>query len=381
MLLALAWNTTQAQHKSVYSSNGEKTVIEYDSKITLADDDKSIIAISDFGYFRFKKDKREIYIKAEAGGKLAYTYYVHGRKADEAEGKAWFATQLPKLVRRSGFAAEARVARFYKKGGTSAVLTEAKNIESNYARGKYYRYLLKNHPVKDAELTPIVTAIDDNIKSDYEKGKILRHNHQRFLKNEQTANAYVTAVGHIKSDYEKSKALRKALESNLSEKLMTKVLDASMDISSDYEKSKILRSIISKKDLTNKELDKVLTSTAKINSSYEKSKVIRSVLNRNKLSDKQAVKAIDMTKRIGSDYEKSKVLRSLLSKSESTTQFAAILDAVADMGSDYEKAKILIKVGRKLPDNNSKLKDHFTKVAKSIGSDHEYGKVMRSLNR
>lgn len=381
-LLAFSWDIAHTQHQYFHNSNGVKITIDYEGKITLSDDDKDITAISDYGYFRFKKKHREVYIKAEADGKLDRTFYVRGRKkAYEPEGKRWLAAELPKLVRRSGFGAESRVAHFYKKGGTNAVLTETGNIETDYAQHKYFNFLLQNHPVKDSELTGIVQSIGQLIKSDYYKGKILRKNYRTFLKNKQTANAYIEAVATIGSSYEKSKALHKALSSNLPDGLMVKVLDASMDIDSDYEKSKVLRGIASKKRLNEKELDKILESMVRIGSDYEKSKVLKTVLERNRLNDKQMVKTIEVIRKIGSDYERSKVLKSVLKRSSPTVaQFDAILNTTSYIGSDYEKAKILVKVGRMMP-NNTQLKNKFTKVARSINSDHEYGKVMRSLNR
>ena len=361
----------------------KKTVINYEGKITLSDDDKDIIAISDYGFFRFKINRREVFIKAESNGKLSRTFYVRGsKKPYEPEGRAWLAQELLKLVRRSGFGAESRVARFYKKGGTSAVLAEIQNIESDYGQQKYFNYLLQNHPVKDSELKGVVTAIGSTIKSDYYKGKILRKNQRKFLKNDATAEAYITAINSIKSSYEKSKALRKALEGNLPSNLMTKVLDASMNIDSDYEKSKVLRGIANSKQLNDQELDKVLEATNRISSDYEKSKVLRTVLKHNKLNDQQIVKTIETVRKVSSDYESSKILKSVLkASSNSEAQLSAVIKAVTYIGSDYEKGKVLLQVGRLIPNNNTKLKDQFAKAARSISSDHTYGKVMRSLNK
>ena len=216
ILLAFLPTFAQAQHKYIHKSDGKEILVNHEGKITLSDDDKDIVAISDYGFFRFKVNRREVLIKAESGGQLSRTFYVRGRKKPyEPEGRAWLARELPKLVRRGGFGAESRVARFFKKGGTNAVLAEIQNIESDYGQQKYFNYLLQNHPVKDSELTGVVQGIDNTIKSDYYKGKILRKNQHKFLKNNATAGAYITAVTSIKSDYEKSKALRTALASKL----------------------------------------------------------------------------------------------------------------------------------------------------------------------
>ncbi len=384
LLVAFIYTCGYSQkHKYVHNSNGDKITVDYEGKITLADNDKSIAAISDFGYFRFKKNSHEIYIKAEAGGKLTYTYYVRGKKKSyEPEGRTWFENELPQLIRESGFAAESRVARFYKQGGTSAVLDEIKQLEKDYAQYKYFKYLLRNHPVKNTELTNVVNLIGTEIKSDYYKGKILRNNHQKFLQNAKTTSSYVKAVANINSDYEKSKALRKALQQHLPDQLMAKVIDASIGINSDYEKSKVLRSITSKRPLSKKALDKVLVSTISINSDYEKSKVLRSILVSNSLNDQQMVNVINTVKKINSDYEKSKILRKALVKSPlSEFQLKTILDVTMGINSNHEKAKVLVNVGKKMPANNAVLKKQFTKVAKTISSDHEYGKVMRSLNK
>ena len=57
----------------------------------------------------------------------------------------------------------------------------------------------------------------------------------------------------------------------------------------------------------------------------------------------------------------------------------AILDAIEDISSSFEKSNLLVAVGPKIP-NDQEVINRFRTVAKTITSDHEYGKVMRSVD-
>ena len=56
-----------------------------------------------------------------------------------------------------------------------------------------------------------------------------------------------------------------------------------------------------------------------------------------------------------------------------------VVDAIEDVSSNFEKSSLLTALGPKLP-NDAEVIDSFRSVAKTITSDFEYGKVMRSVD-
>ncbi len=109
--------------RTVYrsSSNGffNDYKLEYRGKITISDDDKDIVDISDGGYFELSKitfgNRRSIEIR-KSGGRLIKKYYEGRSEVDyEPEGREWLADVLPEIIRNTGIAAESRTARIYKK--------------------------------------------------------------------------------------------------------------------------------------------------------------------------------------------------------------------------------------------------------------------------
>lgn len=112
--------------------------IEYNGKITLSSDDRSIKAISDGGFFRIEKitfgNSRELLIDSR-GNSLSYLYKEGGWiKPFEPEGKAWFSDILPELVKTTPIAAEHRVERLLNKGGVKAVMEALPELKDENVR-------------------------------------------------------------------------------------------------------------------------------------------------------------------------------------------------------------------------------------------------------
>src|SRR5690349_10767243 len=118
------------------SSMGQEFSIELRGKIEVTDDDKDIKTITSDGYLEISKptfgSKRTIIIEA-IGNKVKKEYY-EGRTlvSWDEKGRAWLGEILPEIVRSTGISAESRVNRYYKQGGTTAVLEEIKRIDSDY---------------------------------------------------------------------------------------------------------------------------------------------------------------------------------------------------------------------------------------------------------
>ncbi len=406
-----------AQKNQVQIVNNEIR-IEYEGEITLNEEGTDIQSISDRGYFRYrdKQARKEIYIRSNARGELTKEYFIRGKEQPyEPEGRLFFQKILPKLIRESGLGAEQRVKSIYQKTGLSGVLTEIGQIDSDYVKGKYFNYLLEDRSFEDQELARILDQISKQIDSDYEQTKLLVRYRAQFLSNAQTTTAYLQSAQQIDSDYEKSKILRQALEQkDLSASQMSEILKVAAGFDSDYEKAKVIKVLLEERTLSDEQLNLALKATENIDSDYEKSKLLKKILEKNSLNEAQITQAIQavaqidsdyekskmligmtsagrlsadqtqlviqMAARIDSDYEKAKVIRNLLETNRpSTATINQILKIIPDVDSDHEKGRLLLMLADHIPTDDDALKQAFREAAKTIDSDYEYGKVMRTL--
>ncbi|QHT69006.1 hypothetical protein GXP67_21315 [Rhodocytophaga rosea] len=410
----------RGRSRHVYNDNNTSTEISYEGSIIFTEDEKDIKSISPGGYFKFSKttfgNRRAIHIESGSNGELKRTYYV-GKNEEpyEPEGRKWLADMLPELIASTGIGAEDRVKRIYAKKGASGVLEAIEDMESDYVKGIYFKYLLAQKGLKDNELKTIITHVGEEVSSDYEKSKLLQQVSGTYLQNSSTATAYITAISDMSSDYEKAKVLSHILnQGKLTDENFSRVLSAVNDISSDYEKAKILSHILNQNKLTDTNYTKVLEAVNDISSDFEKAKVLSELLNKQTLPAPQFKQALQVVDDISSDYEKAKVLGKLLTNTKmlndnltdllavinemssdyekakvlsflfsKTTlkdnQYVPAFSVISDMSSDYEKSKLMQQIGKSIPKDKTAVMDAYKKAAKSISSDYEYRKVMSSI--
>jgi ribosome-binding factor A len=371
----------------VYNDNNTSTEISYEGTITFTEDEKDIKSISPGGYFKFSKttfgNRRAIHIESGSNGELKRTYYVgKNQEPYEPEGRKWMADILPELIASSGIGAEDRVKRIYAKKGTPGVLEAIEDMESDYVKGIYFKYLLAQNGLKDNDLKTIITRLGEEVSSDYEKSKLLQQVSSTYLQNSGTATAYITAISDMSSDYEKAKVLSHILnQGKLTDANFSKVLDAINDISSDYEKAKILSQLLNRQNLPETHFKQALHVVADISSDYEKAKVLSKLLTNTKVMNESFNELLEVIGEMSSDYEKAKVLSNLFSKTTmAEKQYISAFELLSDeMSSDYEKSKLMQQISRTMPKDKATVMNAYKKAAKSISSDYEYRKVMASI--
>ena len=263
--------------------------IEYEGEITLSDDDKDVIGISMGGFLEIKKtsfgSKRRILIHAEEGTLVKKYYKGWSKKPYNPTGKAWLAAILPEIVRTTTIAAEARVNRFYKKGGANSVLSEVREIKSDYVKIAYIKLLLKKN-LSTKELVSVLKSTGKNIKSDYYVSQILKNNQNVFLKNGRTVTAYIDAALRLKSDHYLSEVIKTVINNeNISDKQLDSLLEATKGIKSDHYLTQVLKELMKRKTLNAKNITKVLEITSNIKSDYYKTEIFKKVLLAKNLSD------------------------------------------------------------------------------------------------
>jgi hypothetical protein len=145
--------------------------VEYRGKIEIEDDDKDIKSMSDGAYLEISKtvfgSKRSIVIESIGGGKFKKQYYESRTMVNwDPAGRAWLAEILPEVVRTTTLCAESRVKRFFKQGGTTAVLAEMDRIESDYTKSAYAELLMKE-PVQTKDYAIIINKLAEDMDSDH----------------------------------------------------------------------------------------------------------------------------------------------------------------------------------------------------------------------
>ncbi|MEQ8424251.1 MAG: hypothetical protein RIA63_06040, partial [Cyclobacteriaceae bacterium] len=178
--------------------------VEVRGKIELTDDDKDIKSMSSDGYLEIKKtvfgSRRTLIVSPNAGGLLKEYYEGRTKIPFDPAGKEWMAEILPELVRSTTIGSESRVDRFFKKGGTSAVLNEIRNLQSNYVQS-HYASLLMTQKVNIKDYPRIIDEMADIMDSDYYLANFLKKNMDRFIKSSEGLEAVFKATGNIDSDY------------------------------------------------------------------------------------------------------------------------------------------------------------------------------------
>lgn len=359
--------------------------IDYRGEIQLNDDETDIKSISEGGYFKVSKTtfgtKRTVKIENKGDNQLIRTFYV-GRSKEPyyPDGQKWLADILPEIIRNTGIAAEQRVARFFKKSGTSGVLDEISAIHSDYVKAKYFNALLELTGLPDKDIPLIIGKIDSYMDSSYEIGKLLGSHSRRFVQNEASAKAFFKAAGRISSDYEKSKLLMSVLDDRrLNDGAFGEALYAAESISSDYEVGKVLKRVLENEDLSSERLTQVMRIVDDVSSDYEKGKILKSLMTRSTFDDNIFNAVLKSSHEISSDYEMSKVLKELISHQDlDEKRLEDVLDVVDGISSDYEKKKMLIYL---LDDNEFKGSNLnlLLEMVEDMSSSHEKGNMYKTI--
>ena len=354
--------------------------VDYDGRIEFSDDDKSIKSISRGGWFRVRSTsfgkRREITAEPGSGGTIEYEFYDGRKRVDfETEGKKWLADILIEVIRTTGIGAEARTERFFKKGGVTAVLNEVDEIRSDYVSHIYLQELLSMDGLKDNDLVKIAGYVPSELDSDHYISEVFKDYGDLFLKNDKTTEAFLSAIDRMDSDHYVSSILKRTLREDLSEEMMSKVLDAAGRMDSDHYKSGIVRDLIDRKDFTDGRIKQILEYSDDMSDHY-KSGILNSMLKNNQITSQYFNDVLRSADQM-SDHYRNGVMNYLLDHEElSSEHFDEILEIVEDM-SDHYSSSTLTKLMSK-----QKLKPaDYDKVLKSIGglSDHYTTNIVKRM--
>ena len=343
-------NTIVDNGKSTYrhrTSNGFSDFdIEMRGKIEITDDDKDIKSMSDDGYLEITKtvfgSRRSIIIESMGGGKLKKEYYEGRTKMDwNSNGKAWLSEVLPDVVRSTTIGAESRVQRFFKKGGTSAVLAEIKEIEGDHTIS-YYANLLMKQPVPVSEYANVINTIKNELESDHYLSEFLKNNVDKFLQNKQAEASFFAATERLESDHYKTVVIKEALRKQATSAENVKViLQSASKMESDHYLTEVLTTLLAQEDLAEPIIAEMISTTKSIESDHYKTLVLTKALDKKGLTATSHRRVVESIKTIDSDHYLTQVIQHLADDKLSDDVLALVLELTASVESDHYRTQIL----------------------------------------
>ncbi len=404
LLVLLFWISTGEAHAqkhyssvSVNTNNGKTTIsvkngnkksfsLEYEGDITLSDDDKDIAAISRGGYMEIKKsafgNRRRIFMEPDTNGKLIKKYYVGGSEENfESEGRKWLAEILPEVLRSSTLGAKQRVDRFYKKGGTYAVLQEVGNMSSDHVKSTYIRLLLNKNP-NNNDLIAILKVIGNDINSDHHQAEILKYKTKAFLSTDGTTEAYIAAAGKISSDHHKAEVLKKSVrDGEISESRMRSLFAITENISSDHHKAQVLLTVLKNRSLNTENINVLIATSRNMSSDHHKEQVLKAAIASPNLSESGYSTLLKSMSNISSDHHSANIFSALLDKKLDRKSLVEVFRlADHNMSSDHHKAQVLNKAVQKQNLGEGNL-EALLSALKGMSSDTHQAEVFKQLSK
>ncbi len=336
----------------IWSNNGERLQVSYSGTFDFTDDDTDVREMSDGGYLKISDGawfgRHSVEIR-ERGGQLARRYYVNGSERPyEPEGRVWLRENLPKFVRNTGIGAPARVARFLKSGGVSAVMGEISRIQGTYVKGIYFRELFHQATLSPDQYRQAMSQASREMKgSNYELASLLIAIADRLPNDETSRDAYFTAASGI---------------------------------SSDYELRRVYSTMLKRGPVSPQTLAGILAHSNTIHSDYEQSELLRQIVGQQPLDDRSRAAFFRNVTTIGNDYERHRVLKAVIDRSPDAATIEAAVAHAGSMSSDYEAGTFLHEVLKQSGVEGS-LRTPFFKVVSGMSSGYEKGRVLQAVVR
>src|SRR5690349_16701260 len=305
---ALAQNYSASKNTNI-ESNGSGTTkwststglssfnVEYRGKIEIEDDDKDIKSMSDGAYLEISKtvfgSKRSIVIESIGGGKFKKQYYESRSMVDwEPQGREWLAEILPEVVRTTTLCAESRVKRFFKQGGTAAVLAEMDKIDSDYTKSAYAT-LLMQQAIQVKDYATIINKLANDIDSDHYLTEFLKDNTSKFMADKAATTALFSATKKMDSDHYKTIVIKEALRGQTASIENVKIiLAAAGQMESDHYITEVLTSLLKQSNLTDAVIAEMISTTKNIESDHYRTQVLTQALDKDGLSSASFQKVI-----------------------------------------------------------------------------------------
>ncbi|WP_271767311.1 hypothetical protein [Aquimarina algiphila] len=360
--------------------------INYEGEITLSNDDKDVIAISDGGYLEIKKSafgsKRRIVIESEANGNLNKKYFVGSSRKDFAsEGKKWLSEILPEVVKTTALGAKGRVNRFYSQGGANSVFNEIRTLKSDHVKSKYFKLVLEKN-LSSNELESLLRVAGKEINSDHYLSDLLKYRQHSFFASSSLVSAYIDATKSINSDHYVTSVLSTAIEdASFSDDQVGKLFEITAGINSDHYMSQVLMKVMKKRELNDANLMLLINNSRQIASDHYKSQVLLKALDLPELSKGNYNAFLGTLRDIQSDHYITAVFSKLLDEKLDANELSGLIRLAGEsVSSDHYMSQVLSKLISKQGLNGDNL-DVLIGALSSVGSDHYSTVILKKLAR
>ena len=329
-----------------------KVEIRTRGDIAFTDDDRDVRSLSPNSYLFISEQRRggisrRLELRPTPDGNSAERrYFVDSRDAAfDSEGRDWLARILPTVIRRTGMAAEDRVARILTAKGMVGMLNEISVLESDHVAGKYFRLLLAKANPNGAVLRDIRNQAAREIESDHELAGLLGDNAEKAMADSVARSAYFGAALAVGSDRELRRVLSATLRDTLPADGAAQALQGARSIGSDRELAELLM---------------------EVGGEHLRTAAVRAAF-------------FEALRSIRSDNEQRRVLtRTADLANLSPEMLSSVMLASRNIGSDRELAVVLMKLAARYPLTGG-LREQYLEAASHIGSDHEKKQALAAL--
>jgi len=296
------------------SDNDHSLRIRGHGRIEFSDDDADVKSVSEGGYLeieeRTSSGTARVEFASRAGGGVERRWWKDGRAASfEPEGRAWVARRLPDILRRTGLGAGARVERILQRQGPGGVLDEVSRIPSDFVKGRYLAKLLAAQSLDRSTLTRLIVQTGREMKSDFERCRVLIAVAHRGVPPDDAAIAYVDATRTMRSDFERQRALAALVEAGTLHPSTLKVLlDTATTMKSDFELSRLLIAVVERQHVDATTERAYFGAVGTFRSDFERHRALSALLSGAPLPESMVRGILDSTMPMHSAFDASNVL-------------------------------------------------------------------------
>ena len=222
--------------------------------------------------------RRELEIESK-NGTLSRTWRVDGRERPyDADARAWFATFLIELDRRTGIGVDIRLPLLLRQGGVDAVLKETALMAGDYARGLYYTKLARTTKLTPADVTRVLNQAASLTKSDHYSTELLRAIAGQGLTDSSVRIAVAGLIGKMKSDHYQAESVGVlAGAGKIGADEMTVLLQAVQAMESDHYKVQALTKMLTSGTLDGAQQESLARAASGIKSDHYANEFLKAI--------------------------------------------------------------------------------------------------------
>ncbi|HJU90026.1 MAG TPA: M56 family metallopeptidase [Gemmatimonadaceae bacterium] len=406
----------------VMAENGRCLEVTSEGRVTFADDEHDVVAVSNGGHFSvmesFSGTTRKLMIRPGANGQLDRRYTVNGAaKEFDAEGRAWFSRMILDVIRETGYDADGRVQRLLAKGGVREVLSEVDRITSSGGKTRYLDVLLDVRQMSRDTLRLVAGVVADDIKSSGDKARLLAKIAEQPESDESVRPSVIKAAETISSSGDQRRVLSALLEESngveslilaaraarriassgdktailleIAEKyeendsLRAAYLSAAATIPSSGDRTRALLALLDETTIPAEMLPELLEAARGIASSGDRTRLLVQVAEGYSLGD-EAVRAAfyEAVEGVASSSDLRRVLTTVLARDEqSDAELLAVIEASGKIASSTDRMAVLLDLANSHGLSSAAVRDAFLNAAEALPSDSDYRRLMSTITR